>query len=527
MKNKLNIKLAQLNPKVGDIGGNISKILDVYKNAKDADLVVTPELSITGYPLEDLVEDKNFAEFLEQEFAKLLPMIGETALVVGKPTYENGQIFNSSVVIKNGKVIHRADKRHLPNYGVFDEKRNFRHGKLPSVPFELKGSKIGLMICEDCWFENVSQDLKQNGCELAIAVNASPFRRSIMDTRINKVISLRAKENKMPIIYLNQVGGQDELVFDGGSFSVDESGKLTMQMNRWVEHVADFNPSNLGEYKYDKLEEVWNAAVIGTRDYIHKTGFSDVVLGLSGGIDSAVVMAIAIDAIGSNHVHPVALPSRYTSDLSNNLAEKMCKNYNIKMDTIAIEPMFAAMRGSINYKNSLTEENIQARIRGNILMALSNDNNWILLSTGNKSEMAVGYATLYGDMSGGFNPLKDIYKTTVFELAKWRNKDQELIPAEIINRPPSAELKPDQVDTDSLPPYPVLDDILEHIVERQTPIDKIPHDINTVKRVYVMLQRAEYKRRQAAPGIKITDRALRSNDRRMPIINGFNIGKQR
>ena len=527
MENKLNIKIAQLNQMVGDVKNNIAKILNIYEQSKESDLIITPELSITGYPLEDLVEDKNFAKFIESEFEKLVPQIGETALIVGKPTYENGEIFNSAVVIQNGKIIHRVDKRHLPNYGVFDEKRNFKHGRLPSVPFKLKGQKIGLMICEDCWFEDVARDLKNNGSEIAIAVNASPFRDGIMQTRINQVVKKRAIENDMPIIYVNQVGGQDELVFDGGSFAVDKSGNRIFQLDTWMEQVATLKPENIGEYKGDKLSDIWNATVLGTKDYVRKTGFSDIVLGLSGGIDSAVVMAIAIDALGAEHVHPIALPSRYTSDLSNNLAQQMCDIYKIKMETIAIEPIFRAMQDSVKYKKGLTEENIQARIRGNILMALSNDNNWMLLSTGNKSEMAVGYATLYGDMSGGFNPLKDIYKTLVFELAKWRNKNGIVIPNEIINRPPSAELKPDQADTDSLPPYPVLDGILENIVEKQIPIDKIPFDSATVKKVYAMLQRAEYKRRQSAPGIKITDRALRSNDRRVPIVNSFNINNQR
>ena len=545
----LKIASVQFNPKVGDIVGNFRKLRELYMDADErgVDLVVTPELSLTGYPLEDLVNNPDLLDAAEtaSDALKALTLGRRTALVFGTPVRGEHGVHNAARVVHNGEVVHEARKRRLPNYGVFDEKRNFLPCVEPARPFTLEKSKVGLMICEDAWDPEVSRELWRAGANLLIAINASPFRPGIMETRVEDVIGKRVEETRLPFLYVNIVGGQDEMVFDGGSFLLDGSGKRTMQMPQWEECVVDVGPEDddpsvsFSDFP-DLLESIWFAMVVAVRDYARKSGFTDVVLGLSGGIDSAVAAAVAADALGAERVHCVRLPSKHTSDLSNDSAAEMCSIWGMPMSTMPIGEVTASAESTVSAAGlapdglkRLTLENIQARARGYLLMTLSNDNNWLLLSTGNKSEIAVGYATLYGDMCGGFNPLKDVYKTTVFALARWRNANRPegllgpadtVIPVEIIERPPSAELSPGQKDSDSLPPYDILDAILKEMVEKRTPVREISTKcdcpVETVARVYTMLKRAEYKRRQGAPGPKTSSMAF-ARDRRIPIVNGF------
>ncbi len=567
MADKLKIGVAQINTTVGDIKGNMNKILDFWKQAKDSDIVITPELSVTGYPLEDLVEDPDLldaAEWSVNELAKLTK--DGPALVVGSPhvEFEDGvrKIYNAAFVLENGEIKQIIKKSHLPNYGVFDEKRNFSNGLLENVkPVEFKGYKLGVMICEDTWLPDVSAKLKGDGAELLISMNASPFETGKLEKRFNEVALKRVEENDLDIIYLNQIGGQDELVFDGASFAISKSGKTLFQAPVMEEDLTiiecdkypngdlSIQPGKMADTGCEN-ETLWKALVLGTKDYVAKTGFSDVVIGMSGGIDSAIVAAIAVDALGPDRVHLVRLPSQYTSDSSNDDADDAAIRMGVTdIRTLPIKDSYDALMKTLQpefegKEEDVTEENLQSRIRGTKLMALSNKHNWMLLTTGNKSEIAVGYCTLYGDTNGGFNPIKDVYKTKVYELSAWRNENSPygldieqndssdvgqgrkayVMPWNIIEKEPSAELREDQTDQDSLPPYEELDDMLERRIEQKQSMQEIinaGYSEEVVNRVLWLMKIAVYKQNQAAPGVKTTSRAVRGKDLRLPIANRF------
>lgn len=519
----LKIVIAQLNPTVGALQYNFDKIRALQEANPEADLVIYPEMITTGYPTDDLVLNSHFMDQVE---ARLDELVHESkagpALLISTPYRQDGKLFNITLLIANGEVIHTTQKHHLPNYGVFEEKRVFTQGELPNV-VEFKGTKLGIMVCEDMWFDNVAQHLKNQGAEILLVPNGSPFQTDIEQKR-HDLAKSRVKETGLPLIYVNQVGGQDELVFDGGSFVMNAKGKLTHQLPVFEEAVCDLSDETHAP-RYSNEATIYKALTLGLRDYVQKNNFPGVLIGMSGGIDSALTAAIAVDALGADKVHCVMMPSPYTSQDSLDDAAECAKLLSVKLDTINIEPAMEAydemLKGHINVEEAgTTFENIQSRARGLTLMALSNTNGKMVLSTGNKSEMAVGYATLYGDMCGGFNALKDLYKGQVYALSKWRNAQGLVIPERIITKAPSAELKPDQTDQDSLPPYDVLDDILECLIEKNIAPQDIPHDQETVMRVWKMLDMAEYKRRQAPPGVKITPTAFGRN-RRYPITNGF------
>lgn len=540
MSKSLSLTLAQLNPIVGDLGGNAAKILEVWQSS-EADIVVFAEMVLCGYPPEDLVLKPAFIKDIEEEVLKLREASAEfhAAALIGCPWVVDGTIRNTVLLIHNGEILHVQSKHHLPNYGVFDEYRIFKAGGLPA-PVAFKDHTLGILICEDMWYRDVAQHLKQQGAELLIVPNGSPFETTKDETR-QAIAYKRARETALPLVYVNQIGGQDELVFDGGSFVMDEKGKVQFQGEEFVEAVYDVRvtldggcnieaPDSIPQYSDE--EELYQALLLGLRDYIEKNGFPGVLLGLSGGIDSALTAAIAVDALGADRVHCVMMPSPFTSDESLNDAKACAEALGCRYDRMSIDPAMDAFTNIIPDLKGVAHENMQSRARGLILMALSNESGNMVLSTGNKSEMAVGYATLYGDMNGGFNALKDLYKMQVYALSNWRNKNQpkggfgsagEAIPANIITKAPTAELKANQKDQDSLPPYKELDGILECLIEHDMAIEDICsrgfHE-NEVRRVWAMLDRAEYKRRQAPPGIKITSRAF-GRDRRYPITNHF------
>ncbi|GGY51183.1 NAD+ synthase [Parvularcula lutaonensis] len=548
MPERLRIALAQLNPVVGDLSGNAAKILDARAEAGDADLVVTPELSVSGYPPEDLVLRPSYVDACMKAAAALAQKtVDGPGVIVGCPWKDDGHAdrpYNAALLLDRGKVAGVARKVHLPNYGPFDEPRTFAAGPSPQA-LKFRGWQLGLMVCEDMWFPHVSRRLKEAGADMLIAPHGSPFRRNVKRERRDHA-EARSLETGLPLFFVNQVGGQDELVFDGGSFAVS-AGRVRGQLPLFVEKVQGFDivkddgslqvsRSEYADWPEDEAL-VYEAVLVGTRDYVLKSGFRQVVLGLSGGIDSALVAAIAVDALGAANVHCVRLPSRYTSEASMTDAEACAKALGTRLDTIPIEPGVEAMTGMLagifaGRQPGLAEENIQSRLRGTALMAISNKLGSMMLTTGNKSEMAVGYATLYGDMNGGYNPLKDVYKVDVFRLARWRNANKpdwalgpggEVIPEAIIAKPPSAELREDQKDEDSLPPYEVLDAILHGLVEEEASVDAIASrgfDEELVRRIQTMLFRAEYKRRQSAPGPKVSTRYF-GRDRRYPIVNRF------
>lgn len=524
MKKLPQIVLAQLNPTVGDLRGNFGKIRTVLKNHRsEADLVVFSEMITTGYPTDDLVLNPYFIDRIEHYVHELIKEIEDLTVILPTPWRMDGKLYNAALVIADGQIRHIVPKYHLPNYGVFDEKRIFTRAKEMPVPYNLNGTKLGIMICEDMWFDDVAQNLKEQGANILIVPNGSPFQTDILERR-NHQASSRVKETGLPLVYLNQVGGQDELVFDGNSFAMDTKGNITDSFLAFEEHIALLDGQSTVQSS-EETETIYKAVTLGLRDYVQKNNFPGVVIGMSGGIDSALSAAIAVDAIGAENVHCVMMPSPYTSQESLDDAAKCSELLDVKLDTIPIEPAMTAFHdildSNIDENNAgTTFENLQSRARGMILMALSNAEGKMVLSTGNKSEMAVGYATLYGDMCGGFNALKDLYKTQVYELSRWRNKQGTVIPENIINKAPTAELKPNQTDQDTLPPYDVLDDILKHLIEHDTAPEKIPHDNETVMKVWRMLDIAEYKRRQAPPGVKITPKAF-GRDRRYPITNGF------
>lgn len=538
MKDTLNIALAQINFLVGDVEGNAQLIIDAALQARDqvsADVVVFTELSVTGYPLEDLLFRASLIRRVDAAVNKIKKEIKGIYIVLGVPTQEGNQLFNSALVINGSQVIAVYHKHQLPNYDVFDEKRYFTPGSDACV-VDIEGVKIGITICEDIWFAEPIKKSREAGAELVININASPYQFGKTRQRL-EVLRQRVAEQNIPIVYTNQIGGQDELVFDGESLCISKEGELLLQAPAFEVGVYDVQYSktinDLLESEYinkdlSKHASIYQALVLGVRDYVTKNKFKEIVLGLSGGIDSALTLVIAVDALGAENVHAVMMPFHYTSNMSVEDANQLASDTGVKLDTISIEKSFKAITDSLSdvfadYSVDVAEENIQSRIRGVLLMAISNKMGSMLLTTGNKSEMSVGYATLYGDMAGGFAPLKDVSKTLVYELARYRNSIGEVIPDRVITREPSAELAPDQIDQDSLPAYDILDPILEKFVELDYTLEEIVaegFEKEVVKRVIQMVLRNEYKRRQAPPGVKITSRAY-GKDRRYPITSGF------
>lgn len=533
----MKLALAQLNLLVGDIDGNARKVASVAARARDelgASAIVYPELTLTGYPPEDLLLRPAFIERVNHALDRLKQEVHGIDLVLGYPSAREDKLFNAAGVIRDGRIKAEYHKAELPNYSVFDEKRYFAAGR-DSCIAQIDGVAVGLTICEDIWFPEPVQRAATAGAQVILNLNASPYHTGKAPEREESVAN-RARENKLPIVYVNLVGGQDELVFDGGSFAMDASGSLVQRSVFFKEQLSTLEfdhqvrpvPAEITK-EPEELDAVYNALVLGVRDYVSKAGFNGVVLGLSGGIDSALTLAVAVDALGADQVEVVLMPSRYTADMSNEDAAEQARNLGVDYRTIPIEPAFNAFLGMLKEEFAglpmdVTEENIQARCRGIILMAISNKSGRMLLTTGNKSEMSVGYATLYGDMAGGFAPLKDVPKTLVYQLAEWCNREIEVIPRRVITRPPSAELRPEQKDTDSLPPYDILDTILQQYVEEDHSVEYLIEqgfDEQTVRRITRMVDVNEYKRRQAPPGIKVTRRAY-GRDRRYPIVNGFN-----
>jgi NAD+ synthase len=548
MADSLTITLAQLNQVVGDIAGNAKAMLAARDRAAGSDLIVFPEMQLIGYPPEDLVLKPALIERAAAELEVLAKATGDggPAMLVGSVFVSDGALHNGIALLDGGKVSAVRFKHELPNYGTFDEVRLFQPGPLPE-PVVFRGTMIGLPICEDIWHPDVCRHLANFGAELLICVNGSPYEIDKDTLRIDGVAKRRAVDTGLPLAYLNRVGGQDELVFDGASFVINGDGSLAVQLQDWTEQeVTTHWTKTVKGWRCDRgevatlaehPEDIYCAMVLALRDYVERNRFPGVLLGLSGGIDSAICAAIAADALGPERVWSVMLPSRYTSQLSLDLATECARMIGCRYDTIPITPAVEAfdtmLSGSFaDVEVDITEENVQSRIRGVTLMALSNKFGPMLLTTGNKSEMSVGYATIYGDMAGGYNPLKDAYKMTVFAISKWRNSHKPkfglgpegpVIPEEIITRPPSAELRPDQKDEDSLPPYPVLDGILLRLVEHEKSVDQLVNegfDRAVVVRIERLLHLAEYKRRQAPPGVKLGTRNF-GRDRRYPITHAF------
>ena len=567
MKN-IRIALAQINPVVGDLSGNVQKIISYIKKARalKAELIAFPELAITGYPPEDLLLKPQFVNDNINALDQVKAASNDITVIVGFVDSNKG-LFNAAAVISNNRLIDVYHKKHLPNYGVFDEYRYFHRGRRLPV-YDFGGIKIGVNICEDIWYREPTKIQAQSGAEIIININASPYHIGKAAFREN-LVSTRVSESGVIIAYVNMVGGQDELVFDGGSFVVDGDGKTIVKGVQFEEKLIPVdieiksaktksgkNKAVIAKrQKVEKIKippvlikgqkpaikmkkniempstvEVYNALLLGTRDYVQKNGFKGVVIGLSGGVDSALVAVIAVDALGKEKVQGLFMPSLYTSKESHEDVYALAENLGIKITKVPINDLFETYLKTLEKsfsgtKRDVTEENLQARIRGNILMAFSNKFGWLVLTTGNKSEMSVGYATLYGDMAGGFAVIKDVPKTMVYELSKWKNKKEGrvVIPERVLWKEPSAELKPDQRDTDSLPPYPVLDPVLKAYVEEDKSFNEILKmgcDVVCAQNVIKMIDLSEYKRRQAPPGIKITPRAF-GRDRRFPITNKY------
>jgi NAD+ synthase (glutamine-hydrolysing) len=564
---RLRVAAAQINSTVGDLAGNVERILAAIDAAEaaGADLVALPELAVTGYPPEDLLLRPAFVAEAQQAMEKIAARTSQTVAVVGFPRAER-DLFNAAAVCANGAVRGIYRKWLLPNYGVFDEARYFTPSDDPGSLFVVNGVRVAVSICEDVWSPTGPIAAQAaGGAELAVNINASPYYAGRIAER-ETMVATRAADHSVPILYVNMVGGQDELVFDGGSAVYDESGHLLARARQFEEdllvvdldvrptfrkrlldprgrpsrpplpevHISENRPPTDParpariEAPLSPEAEVWSALCVGTGDYVTKNRFADVVIGLSGGIDSSVVAAVAVDALGAGHVSGVLMPSRFSSDHSLSDAEALAANLGIRTMTIPIESVHRSFLDLLaepfaGTQPGLAEENLQARIRGTILMSLSNKFDWMVLTTGNKSEMATGYSTLYGDMAGGFAPLKDVEKTLVYRLARWRNRDGIVIPENVLEKPPSAELAPDQVDADSLPPYDVLDPILEGYVEGDrsvTELEAAGFDPATVRRVARLVDRSEYKRRQAPPGVRVSPKAF-GKDRRLPITNGW------
>ncbi|MCR4347962.1 MAG: NAD+ synthase [Sulfuricaulis sp.] len=538
MTARLRIALGQLNLLVGDIGGNAAKMIAAAQRARDelkADLVLFPELALTGYPPEDLLLRPDLSVRVELALGEMLKNISGIDVIVGYPKRQYGKLFNAASLLRGGKVASTYFKHILPNYGVFDEKRYFADGTDPCV-LDIKGTPVGITICEDIWERGPVEQTVNAGARLVMNINASPFHGRKGRERLD-IVARRARANGVPIVYLNLVGGQDELVFDGDSFVVNGRGEMTQRAPAFVEglYLVEIDTGDHVEPVKSQImpdlsdeESVYSALVLGIRDYIAKNKFSGAVIGLSGGVDSALTLCLAADAIGASRVEAVMMASPFTSSMSLEDARMQALSLGVKYSFISIENLFESFRAALKdeFKGmapDTTEENIQARIRGTLLMAISNKTGKMVLTTGNKSEMSVGYATLYGDMAGGFAAIKDVPKTLVYRLAEYRNKIKPVIPRRVFERPPSAELAPDQKDTDSLPPYSVLDPILERYVELDQSAEDIiaaGFDEATVRKVLRMVDRNEYKRRQAAPGVRITPRAF-GRDRRYPLTSGY------
>jgi NAD+ synthase (glutamine-hydrolysing) len=535
----LRIALAQLDLFVGDVGGNAQRVIDTAADARDrlrANLVLFPELSLSGYPPEDLLFHKGMKRQVAAALERVRSEVSGVAVMVGYPDYVEDAIYNAATLIRDGKVLANYHKQELPNYSVFDEKRYFKHGNASSI-VELNGIRVGLLICEDVWEPNPARKACEAGAQLLVVINGSPYSLQYQRRR-EDMVRARVQDTGLPVVYVNMIGGQDELIFDGGSFAMNAAGEIVQRAAPFKEilYTVDVDlvdgkaVPRAGHIEPELSQEasVYNALVLGVRDYVSKHRFPGVVLGLSGGIDSALTLAIAVDALGADRVRAVMMPSRYTAQMSLDDAAMQARTLGVGYDIISIEGMFAAALGALQEvfagrSPDTTEENIQARCRGLLLMAISNKTGRMVLTTGNKSEMAVGYATLYGDMAGGFAPIKDCSKMLVYRLAHYRNSITQAIPARVIERAPSAELRPDQKDSDSLPPYEVLDPILELFIEDNLSVDEISargFDRATVGRVLEMVKRNEYKRRQAPPGVRISDRAF-GRDWRYPITSGY------
>ncbi len=531
----LKIALAQINLLVGDISFNSDKIIQTIEHAREqlgADVVIFPELSVTGYPPEDLLLRNDFIQQAEAAVHEIAAHAKEIDVVIGCPERYQGKLFNSALVLRDGNVLARYRKIILPNYGVFDEKRYFSSAHETCI-FTIGDTRLGLTICEDIWQSDVVQEYREAETDILLTLNASPFYAGKIHEREN-IVRERVAASGIPLVYVNQIGGQDELVFDGASFVVDQHGEVVFRAEEFKEQISVVEFVNKQPVKsycaplYNEISSDYQALVLGIKDYVTKNGFHGAILGLSGGIDSALVLVLAVDALGKDKVEAVLMPSRYTQQMSNTDAELEAKALGVKYHTIPIEPAVNAFDSILKEvfagtKKDATEENIQARCRGVILMAISNKQGRILLTTGNKSEMSVGYATLYGDMAGGFAPIKDVPKLLVYKLAEYRNSLSPVIPERVITRPPSAELAPDQIDEDSLPAYAVLDPILEMYVEQDKSADEIiaaGFSQEDVIKAITLVDRNEYKRRQAPPGIRITQRAF-GRDRRYPITSGF------
>ena len=538
---KLRCAMAQLNLVVGDVEGNTSRIVAAANRARQelsADVVMVPELAVSGYPPEDLLFHSGMRSQVARSIGRLKAEVRGITLIAGYPEYEGDQIFNSALVVRDGAVLANHRKACLPNYRVFDEKRYFTPGTKPTV-VELHGIKAGILVCEDVWAPEPAGQARGAGAQVMLVINASPYEVNKQRQRENEVARARVAETGIPMVFVNLIGGQDELVFDGNSFAMDAHGQVAMRAPAFFEgmYAVDLTLGSDGvvrpspgvvEALQGEEESVYGALVQGTRDYVNKHRFPGVVLGLSGGVDSALTLCIAVDALGADRVHSVAMPSRYTSQMSKDDAAEQSRWLKVKHSEISIEGMFEATLMALKdefagHSTDTAEENIQSRCRGVLLMGISNKTGRMLLTTGNKSEMAVGYATLYGDMAGGFAPIKDCSKLLVYRLCAWRNAQSKVIPTRVIERPPSAELRPDQKDTDSLPPYEILDPILEAFIEEDLSVDQIAargFDRKVVGRILDLVKRNEYKRRQAPPGVRVSGRAF-GRDWRYPITNGY------
>jgi NAD+ synthase (glutamine-hydrolysing) len=537
--NKLRIALGQLNMLVGDVAGNAQRIVAAAERAcgeLSTDLLVLPELTLSGYPPEDLLFHRGFRVAIDKGMATLRAARASCGFLVGFPEYAGAQIFNSAALIEQGALRATHRKSALPNYKVFDEKRYFKPGGQPTV-VDFRGFRIGILVCEDIWEPEPAQLAKSAGAEMFVVLNASPFEIHKQRNR-EDIVGRCVKELGLPVVYVNMLGGQDELVFDGNSFVMDGAGAIVMRAPPFEEGLYPVEFERVGggvrvvpgkvEPELGDAESVYRALVMGVRDYVGKHGFPGVVMGLSGGIDSALTLAIAVDALGRERVHAVMMPSPYTSQMSLDDARGQAESLGVTYSVLPIGDMMKATEATLaaefaGRKPDTTEENIQSRCRMVLLMAISNKTGKMLLTTGNKSEMAVGYATLYGDMAGGFAPIKDCSKLLVYRLAEYRNTISPVIPRRVIERPPSAELRPDQKDSDSLPPYEVLDAILEAFIEQDLSVDEIcarGFDRATVARVLDLVKRNEYKRRQAPPGVRVSRRAF-GRDWRYPITSGY------
>ncbi|HEX3848919.1 MAG TPA: NAD+ synthase [Steroidobacteraceae bacterium] len=538
---RLRCVLAQLNFIVGDVDGNTSRIVAAAAEARDrhhADVIMVPELAVSGYPPEDLLFHSGMRLQVGRSIERLKSEVRGITLIAGYPEYAGSRIFNSAIVIRDGAVLANHRKACLPNYRVFDEKRYFTPGTEPTV-VDLNGVKAGVLVCEDVWDAAPAGQARAAGAKVLLIINASPYEAGKQSQREQEVCGPRVGETGIPVAFVNLVGGQDELVFDGNSFVMDARGRVTTRAPAFTEglYAVDLAIDSAGDVApvpgeiaplQGPEESVYGALVQGTRDYVDKHRFPGAVVGLSGGVDSALTLVIAADALGAGRVHSVSMPSRYTSQMSKDDAALQARWLGVEHSEISIEGMFDATLAALKdefagRQPDTTEENIQARCRGVLLMGISNKTGKMLLTTGNKSEMAVGYATLYGDMAGGFAPIKDCSKLLVYRLCAWRNAKSQVIPARVIERPPSAELRFDQKDTDSLPPYEVLDPILEAFIEEDLSVDQIAargFDRATVGRILDMVKRNEYKRRQAPPGVRVSGRAF-GRDWRYPITSGY------